>query len=340
MFRDTVRSLLALAALTIICGVAYPLVVWGDRPGGFSDKADGSLVHATAASSARRCSARSARATSTSTAAPSAVDYDASGSGGSNLGPNSAGAREHRQGAARSRREGGRRVRRPGAGRPRDRVRLRPRPGHLAAGRADPGRARGARRGLAAAARRAARAQPRAGPAPSASSAAAASTCSSLNHRARRTCARNEPRARASSPRSAAACPSSTRRRRGAARWPAPPRSSCCSSRSPCWCRSATDFDTGTIALVLLLPPLVAANGGRRSRARRASVSALTFNFLFTRPVLLVPHRVGREHRGVRRSTCSSRSCSRTTSSGFRDAERRGDAGARAWNCCRRSRSS
>ena len=46
MFRDIVRSLLALAALTIICGVAYPLVVWAIGQVAFSDQADGSLVHA------------------------------------------------------------------------------------------------------------------------------------------------------------------------------------------------------------------------------------------------------------------------------------------------------
>ena len=45
MFRDIVRSLLALAALTVICGVAYPLIIWGIGQVGFQDKADGSLVH-------------------------------------------------------------------------------------------------------------------------------------------------------------------------------------------------------------------------------------------------------------------------------------------------------
>jgi K+-transporting ATPase c subunit len=44
MFRDTVRSLLALAALTVICGVAFPLVVWGIGQVGLSGQADGSLV--------------------------------------------------------------------------------------------------------------------------------------------------------------------------------------------------------------------------------------------------------------------------------------------------------
>jgi two-component system sensor histidine kinase KdpD len=43
-------------------------------------------------------------------------------------------------------------------------------------------------------------------------------------------------------------------------------------------------FDTGTLALVLLLPPLVAANGGRILSLISALISALAFNFLFTHP--------------------------------------------------------
>ena len=43
-------------------------------------------------------------------------------------------------------------------------------------------------------------------------------------------------------------------------------------------------LDTGSIALVLLLAPLVATNGGRTLSLVLALVSALTFNFLFTHP--------------------------------------------------------
>src|SRR6185295_1006585 len=43
-------------------------------------------------------------------------------------------------------------------------------------------------------------------------------------------------------------------------------------------------LDTGSIALVLLLPPLVATNGGRTLSLALALISALTFNFLFTHP--------------------------------------------------------
>ena len=43
-------------------------------------------------------------------------------------------------------------------------------------------------------------------------------------------------------------------------------------------------LDTGSIALVLLLPPLVASNGGRALSLVLALLSAVAFNFLFTQP--------------------------------------------------------
>ena len=43
-------------------------------------------------------------------------------------------------------------------------------------------------------------------------------------------------------------------------------------------------LDTGSLALVLLLPPLIATNGGRTLSLILALISALTFNFLFTQP--------------------------------------------------------
>jgi two-component system sensor histidine kinase KdpD len=44
------------------------------------------------------------------------------------------------------------------------------------------------------------------------------------------------------------------------------------------------NLDTGSIALVLLLPPLVASSGGRTLAIALALLSALVFNFLFTEP--------------------------------------------------------
>jgi two-component system sensor histidine kinase KdpD len=43
-------------------------------------------------------------------------------------------------------------------------------------------------------------------------------------------------------------------------------------------------LDTGSLALVLLLPPLIATNGGRTLSLILALISALVFNFLFTQP--------------------------------------------------------
>ena len=90
MFRDIVRSLLALAALTVICGIAYPLVVWGIGQAGFSDRANGSLVHSGGRVVGSSLIGQDWKGAQWFHGRASAVGYDANGSGGSNLGPNSA----------------------------------------------------------------------------------------------------------------------------------------------------------------------------------------------------------------------------------------------------------
>jgi K+-transporting ATPase ATPase C chain len=90
VLRDTVRSLLALAAFTLICGVAFPLVVWGIGQAAFSDQAGGSLVHAGGRVVGSSLIGQEWKGTQWFHGRPSAGNYDASGSGGSNLGPNSA----------------------------------------------------------------------------------------------------------------------------------------------------------------------------------------------------------------------------------------------------------
>ena len=90
MFRDIVRSLLALAALTVICGVAYPLVIWGVGQIGFSGKANGSLVHSGGRLIGSSLLGQEWKGAQWFHGRQSAVGYDANGSGGSNLGPNSA----------------------------------------------------------------------------------------------------------------------------------------------------------------------------------------------------------------------------------------------------------
>jgi K+-transporting ATPase ATPase C chain len=90
VLRDTVRSLLALAAFTLICGVAFPLVVWGIGQAAFSDQAGGSLVHAGGRVVGSSLIGQEWKGAQWFHGRPSAGNYDASGSGGSNLGPNSA----------------------------------------------------------------------------------------------------------------------------------------------------------------------------------------------------------------------------------------------------------
>ena len=88
--RDIVRSLLALVALTLICGVAFPLVIWGVGQAGFSDRADGSLVRSGGRVVGSSLIGQEWKGAQWFHGRASAGNYDASGSGGSNLGPNSA----------------------------------------------------------------------------------------------------------------------------------------------------------------------------------------------------------------------------------------------------------
>ncbi|MEO9176631.1 MAG: potassium-transporting ATPase subunit KdpC [Gaiellales bacterium] len=95
MLRDAIRSIVAMVAFTIVCGAAYPAVVWAIDQAAFSHQANGSIV---------RLDGRDVGSTEigqTFTSAryfhprPTAIElngkecYDASTSGGSNLGPNS-----------------------------------------------------------------------------------------------------------------------------------------------------------------------------------------------------------------------------------------------------------
>jgi K+-transporting ATPase ATPase C chain len=89
MFRDTIRSLLALSAFTIICGIAFPLVVWGIGQAGLSSQADGSLVRAGGHVVGSSLLGQEWKGAQWFHGRASAVGYDAAGSGASNLGPNS-----------------------------------------------------------------------------------------------------------------------------------------------------------------------------------------------------------------------------------------------------------
>jgi len=88
-FRDLTRSLVALAALTLICGIAYPVSVWAIGQAGFSDRANGSLIEAGGRVVGSSLLGQDWKGDRWFHGRASAVGYDASGSGGSNLGPNS-----------------------------------------------------------------------------------------------------------------------------------------------------------------------------------------------------------------------------------------------------------
>lgn len=87
MIRETVNALLACVVTFVLCAVAYPAVVWGLGQVAFPEQAEGSLVYN-----------REREVVGSSLVAqpfasdkyfmprPSAVDYNASAAGGSNLG--------------------------------------------------------------------------------------------------------------------------------------------------------------------------------------------------------------------------------------------------------------
>jgi K+-transporting ATPase ATPase C chain len=95
MLRDAIRACTALVALTLVCGVAYPAVVWAIGQGAFSRQANGSIVrvHGRDVGSSMLgqtfTSARYFHPRPTALAVGGKEFYDASTSGGSNLGPNS-----------------------------------------------------------------------------------------------------------------------------------------------------------------------------------------------------------------------------------------------------------
>jgi potassium-transporting ATPase KdpC subunit len=95
MLRDAIRAVVAVIAFTIICGAAYPAVVWAIGQTAFNHQANGSIIKVDGKA------VGSTEIGQTFTTAryfhprPTAIElngkefYDASTSGGSNLGPNS-----------------------------------------------------------------------------------------------------------------------------------------------------------------------------------------------------------------------------------------------------------
>ncbi len=95
MLRDAIRALVAMVAFTVICGAAYPAVVWAISQAAFNSQANGSIVkvNGKAVGSTKIgqtfTSARYFHPRPTALAVDGKEFYDAGTSGGSNLGPNS-----------------------------------------------------------------------------------------------------------------------------------------------------------------------------------------------------------------------------------------------------------
>jgi K+-transporting ATPase ATPase C chain len=88
MIRETVNALLACVATFILCAVAYPAVVWGLAQLAFPHEAEGSLIYdrdRTVIGS--ELIAQPFVSEKYFFPRPSAVDYKANATGGSNLGP-------------------------------------------------------------------------------------------------------------------------------------------------------------------------------------------------------------------------------------------------------------
>lgn len=88
---DTLRQLLtglrALAVFTVLCGIAYPVIIWGIGQVAFNDNANGSLIvrNGTVVGSSRI--GQTFEGDTWFVSRPSAGDYDAQASAGTNLGP-------------------------------------------------------------------------------------------------------------------------------------------------------------------------------------------------------------------------------------------------------------
>ena len=89
MIPNAVRALRAVLVLALLTGIAYPLAVTGIAQLTMSDKADGSLVRVDGEVLGSSSIGQLWEGEQWFHGRPSAVDYDASTSSGSNLGPNS-----------------------------------------------------------------------------------------------------------------------------------------------------------------------------------------------------------------------------------------------------------
>jgi K+-transporting ATPase ATPase C chain len=95
MLRDAIRAIVAMVAFTIICGAAYPAVVWAIGQTAFNHQANGSIVKVDGKAVGSTEIGQTFTSAKYFHPRPTAIElngkefYDASTSGGSNLGPNS-----------------------------------------------------------------------------------------------------------------------------------------------------------------------------------------------------------------------------------------------------------
>jgi potassium-transporting ATPase KdpC subunit len=89
MMRVPLRALLATIVIAVLTGLVYPLVMTGFAQVAFHHKADGSLVTVDGRDVGSSMSGQQWKGLQWFYGRPSAINYDASTSSGSNLGPNS-----------------------------------------------------------------------------------------------------------------------------------------------------------------------------------------------------------------------------------------------------------
>jgi K+-transporting ATPase ATPase C chain len=89
MMRNVLRALLAVIVLGVLTGLVYPLVITGVAQLALDDMADGSLVRIEDRVVGSTSIGQPWEGTEWFHGRPSAVDYDAAASSGSNLGPTS-----------------------------------------------------------------------------------------------------------------------------------------------------------------------------------------------------------------------------------------------------------
>jgi len=89
VITNAVRALRAVVVLALLTGIAYPLVMTGIAQLTMSGKADGSLIHVDGKVVGSSSIGQLWEGEEWFHGRPSAIDYDASTSSGSNLGPNS-----------------------------------------------------------------------------------------------------------------------------------------------------------------------------------------------------------------------------------------------------------